>query len=95
MISPTDINQIQTFSRQTGRRILFVCQSMTSQLELDNQTLVKNAIDAEKDGEIDQNEIRVLKNIISHIQPSEIDDAMKLKLEEISKKLIDNRIKTW
>lgn len=45
---------------------------------------------AERDGEIDQNEKRVLINIISRIQPSEIDDAMKQKLEEISKKLNSN-----
>ena len=42
---------------------------------------------AEKDNDIDQNEIRVLRNIIAKIKPSEVDDAMKLKLEEISKKI--------
>ncbi|MBL4660295.1 MAG: hypothetical protein JKY19_08060 [Alcanivoracaceae bacterium] len=42
---------------------------------------------AEKDGEIDQNEIRVLKKIISLIRPSELDDAMKQKLSEISEKI--------
>ena len=42
---------------------------------------------AEKDGEIDQNEIRVLKKIISLIRPSELDDAMKQKLAEISDKI--------
>lgn len=42
---------------------------------------------AEKDGVIDQNEIRVLRNIISKIRPHEVDDAMKIKLEEISEKI--------
>ena len=42
---------------------------------------------AERDGEIDQNEIRVLRNIISRIRPHEVDDAMKAKLAEISKKV--------
>lgn len=42
---------------------------------------------AEKDGEIDQNEIRVLKNIISKIKPEEVDGAMQRKLVEIAKKI--------
>lgn len=42
---------------------------------------------AEKDGEIDQNEIRVLKNIISRIKPEEIDAAMEQKIAEVSEKI--------
>ena len=42
---------------------------------------------AEKDGEIDHNEIRVLKNIIAKVKPSEIDAAMRVKLSEISEKI--------
>ncbi len=42
---------------------------------------------AEKDGEIDQNEIRVLRNIISRIKPEEIDKAMEQKIAEISEKI--------
>lgn len=42
---------------------------------------------AERDGEIDQNEIRVLRNIIARIKPHEVDESMKIKLEEISKKM--------
>ncbi len=42
---------------------------------------------AERDGEIDQNEIRVLRNIISRVKPEELDDAMKLKLQEITNKI--------
>lgn len=42
---------------------------------------------AEKDGEIDRNEIRVLTNIISKIRPDEIDEEMQVKLVGLSKKL--------
>lgn len=42
---------------------------------------------AERDGEIDQNEIRVLRNIISKVKPEEVDVAMKIKLQEISDKI--------
>lgn len=42
---------------------------------------------AERDGIIDDNEIRVLKNIISKIKPSELTDDMKEQLSIISKKI--------
>lgn len=42
---------------------------------------------AEKDGFIDQNEIRVLRNIISKIKPEEVDEDMRAKLEEIRVKI--------
>ena len=42
---------------------------------------------AEKDGEIDENEIRVLRSIISKIKPEEVDEAMRSKLKEISDKI--------
>lgn len=42
---------------------------------------------AEKDGVIDQNEIRVLRNIISKVKPEEVDSEMKAKLEEIRVKI--------
>ena len=55
--------------------------------KLDARELGEILTIAEKDGEIDQNEIRVLRNIISHIKPHEIDDAMKSKLAEISERI--------
>lgn len=55
--------------------------------KLDAQELGKILAIAERDGEIDQNEIRVLRNIISRIKPSEVDTAMKAKLEEIRVKI--------
>ena len=42
---------------------------------------------AERDGNIDQNEVRVLRNIISRIEPHEIDDELKLMLEKVSNKI--------
>jgi uncharacterized tellurite resistance protein B-like protein len=42
---------------------------------------------AEADGEIDQNEIRVLRGIISRIKPEEVDEAMRIKLNEVYEKI--------
>lgn len=42
---------------------------------------------AERDGVIDQDEIRVLRSIISRIDPSEVDEAMRNKLAEILQKV--------
>ena len=45
---------------------------------------------AERDGVIDQDEIRVLRNVISRINPDEVDDAMRAKLAEILEKVNPN-----
>lgn len=50
---------------------------------------------AERDGEIDQNEIRVLRNIISKVKPHEVDDAMKEMFQKISEKLINKWWQTY
>ena len=42
---------------------------------------------AERDGAIDDNEIRVPKKIIAQIKPEEIDQAMRDKLAEVAKKI--------
>jgi len=42
---------------------------------------------AERDGIIDQNEIRVLQKIIAKIKPDEVDDAMRRKLSQLAKKI--------
>lgn len=42
---------------------------------------------AERDGVIDQDEIRVFRNIISRIDPSEVDETMRAKLTEILEKV--------
>jgi len=42
---------------------------------------------AERDGAIDDNEIRVLKKIIAQIKPEEIDQAMRDKLAEVAQKI--------
>jgi len=50
--------------------------------ELDNIIKI-----AERDGIIDQNEIRVLQKIIAKIKPDEVDDAMRKKLSQLAKKI--------
>src|SRR5690606_29306041 len=42
---------------------------------------------AERDGVIDENEIRVLRNIISRIKPDEVDESMRRRLQEIDRKI--------
>lgn len=55
--------------------------------KLDAAELGKILKIAEKDGVIDQNEIRVLRSIISRILPEEVDEPMRGKLKEISNKI--------
>ena len=55
--------------------------------KLDAAELGKIIAIAEKDGVIDQNEIRVLRNIVAKIKPEEVDAAMKRKLMELSDKI--------
>jgi len=54
---------------------------------LDAAELAKIVAIAERDGVIDRNEMRVLKNIIDRIQPHEIDAAMQQQLQALSQKL--------
>ncbi|MFG0380113.1 hypothetical protein ACF8C6_04015 [Pseudomonas sp. zbq_18] len=42
---------------------------------------------AERDGVIDDNEIRVLKNIVARIKPEEIDQAMQDKMAQVMQKI--------
>lgn len=45
---------------------------------------------AERDGVIDADEVRVLRNTIARIEPSEVDAAMRAKLEELLDKINAN-----
>ncbi len=54
---------------------------------LDATELGKILAIAEKDGVIDNNEIRVLQNIISRIKPHEVDSAMRAKMIEVSERI--------
>jgi len=54
---------------------------------LDGQELAALLDIAERDGVIDDNEIRVLKKIIAQIKPEELDQAMRDKLGEIAQKI--------
>lgn len=62
-------------------------QCFSNDGKLDAHELGKILAIAEKDGVIDQNEFRVLRNIISRIKPHEVDDAMRKRLMEISDKI--------
>lgn len=62
-------------------------QCFTDDGKLDDSELGKIVEIAERDGVIDENEIRVLTNIISRITPEEVDEAMREKLSEISEKI--------
>lgn len=62
-------------------------QCFSNDGKLDAFELEKIVEIAEKDGVIDQNEIRVLRGIISRIKPHEVDEAMKAKLEGIYEKI--------
>lgn len=46
---------------------------------------------AERDGKIDENEMRVLKRIIERIRPEEIDAAMQARLDALSARLREGR----
>ena len=62
-------------------------QCFSNDGKLDATELGKILEIAEKDGVIDNNEMRVLKNIISRIKPHELNDAMRVKMLEISQKI--------
>lgn len=42
---------------------------------------------AERDGVIDNNEIRVLRSIISRVDPSEVDDELASVMRSLSRKI--------
>jgi uncharacterized tellurite resistance protein B-like protein len=42
---------------------------------------------AERDGVIDDNEIRVLRKIVALVKPDELDPAMREKIAEVARKI--------
>jgi len=58
-----------------------------SEGKLDNKELNNIISIAERDGVIDQNEIRVLQKIISKIKTDEIDDTSRRRLKLLAKKI--------
>lgn len=62
-------------------------ECFTNDGKLDADELGKLLAIAERDGEIDQNEMRVLRNIISKIKPEEVDSAMQQQLQVVSDKI--------
>lgn len=62
-------------------------QCFTNDGRLDAVELGKIVDIAERDGAIDNNEMRVLRNIIARVKPHEVDAAMRAKMMEISEKI--------
>lgn len=62
-------------------------ECFTNDGKLDASELAKILAIAERDGELDQNEIRVLTSIIKRIKPHEVDGAMQKQLAEITQKI--------
>jgi hypothetical protein len=62
-------------------------ECFTNDGKLDAEELGKILAIAERDGKIDHNEIRVLRNIISKITPEELDDDMKKMLQVVHDKI--------
>jgi len=58
-----------------------------SEARLDNKELNNIISIAERDGVIDQNEIRVLQKIISKIKTEEIDDTSRRRLKLLAKRI--------
>ncbi len=55
--------------------------------KLDAKELTEIIDLAERDGVVDQDEIRVLRNIIARIDPGEVNGPMRAKLAEILEKV--------
>ena len=55
--------------------------------KLDAEELGKLVAIAERDGVFDPDEVRVLSSIIKRIQPQEVDEVMRQRLDELSQKL--------
>lgn len=51
--------------------------------KLDSNELAEIFAIAKRDGVVDQNEIRILRNIISRLKPEELTTELKLQLKEI------------
>jgi len=58
--------------------------------KLDAQELTSIINIAERDGVIDQDEVRVLRNTLARVDPSEVDPAMRAKLAELLEKISTN-----
>ena len=56
--------------------------------KLDAEELKKIFAIAKRDGVVDDNERRVLRNIISRIKPEEMDEAMRDALEEFRQEFV-------
>lgn len=62
-------------------------QCFSNDGRLDAQELKALLEIAERDGVIDDNEVRVLKKIIAQVRPEEIDQPLRDKIAKIEKKI--------
>jgi len=62
-------------------------QCFSNDGRLDAQELKALLEIAERDGEIDDNEVRVLRKIIAQVRPEEIDSALRDKIAIVEKKI--------
>jgi len=67
-----------------NQKIILKCDN---EGKLNNKELNNIISIAERDGVIDQNEIRVLQKIISKIKTDEIDDTSRRRLKLLAKKI--------
>lgn len=76
-----------TQSKDHIEMALKVAESFANDGKLDAQELTTIMNIAERDGVIDQDEVRVLRNTIARIDPSEVDPALRAKLAELLEKI--------
>ncbi|MEO9332567.1 hypothetical protein ACMHYQ_16595 [Ectopseudomonas guguanensis] len=62
-------------------------QCFSNDGRLDAQELKALLEIAERDGEIDDNEVRVLRKIIAQVRPEEIDAALREKIAIVEQKI--------
>ncbi|MFV9653428.1 hypothetical protein ACNFCK_00755 [Pseudomonas sp. NY15366] len=62
-------------------------QCFSNDGRLDAQELKALLEIAERDGEIDDNEVRVLRKIIAQVRPEEIDEALRDKIAIVEQKI--------
>lgn len=62
-------------------------EAFTNGGKLDAKELTEIIDIAERDNVIDQDEIRVLRNMISRVDPSEVNSTMRAKLAELLEKV--------
>lgn len=66
---------------------LLAAECFANDGKLDANELDKIILLAEEDGELTQQEITALTNVIKRIRPEELDDAMQARLKSLNEKI--------